>query len=208
MDIGDGMLVAAPDAIAQALHRLPDRLDWPALAGSVIPMLPRRRPIPLPGGPAVEVTLPPGIRTGFGVDIGPAYLRVDGEMLASWGVDTLTLVTASLENLRLRSAQVAPRDVVRDTIGGAPVRLLQTGIGCASAFLLVEDELRRILGPAAQVLLAPMRDLVVALDAHVDRGFAAWLNEELAAIDPNALALDAFVLDERSLSYEPLPRSC
>ena len=32
----------------------------------------------------------------------------------------------------------------------------------------------------------------------------AWLNDEFAEMDPNGLALDAFVLDESGLRYEAL----
>jgi hypothetical protein len=39
----------------------------------------------------------------------------------------------------------------------------------------------------------------------VDRGFAGWLNEELATKDPNGLALDAFVLEGEAIRYERLP---
>jgi hypothetical protein len=205
--IGDGMVVAAPDAIAAALERLPATLDWPTMAAHLVPMLPRRRPMPLPGGPPVEVLLPPGIQTGFAVDIGPAYLRVDATMLAGWAVDPLTLVATSLENVRARTRSIRTRDLLQERIDGMPVRLLQSGVGCAAALLLVEDELQRILGSEPQLLLAPMRDVLVSLDPDTDRGFAAWLNEELAAVDPNGLALEAFVLEGRSLRYEPLPRA-
>ncbi len=52
-----------------------------------------------------------------------------------------------------------------------------------------------------------MRDLLVSMPSEVDRGFAGWLNEELATMDPNGLALDAFVLDAGGLRYERLPDS-
>jgi hypothetical protein len=39
----------------------------------------------------------------------------------------------------------------------------------------------------------------------VDRGFAAWLTDEFASMDPNGLALDAFVLEDGALRYERLP---
>jgi hypothetical protein len=207
VDIGGGMVSAAPGAILEALSQIPPAMDWPSLAGRIVPVLPRRRPESFPVGVPVQVMLPPGIQTGFGVDIGPAFLRVDGTMLESWGVDRLTLVGTSLENLRARMQSVRPRDLFEDRIDGVRVRMLQSGTGCASALLLVEDELRRILGPGPQVVIAPMRDLLVALPVDAEAEFVAWLNDELASMDPNGLALEAFILGEGPLRYRRLQES-
>jgi hypothetical protein len=49
-----------------------------------------------------------------------------------------------------------------------------------------------------------MRDLLISLPPDVDRSFAAWLNDELAEMDPNGLALDAFALEDGMLRYEAL----
>ena len=86
-----------------------------------------------------------------------------------------------------------------------PVRILQSGLGCASALVLVPDELQRIFGTERQCLIAPMRDLLISLPADADRELVGWLNEEFATMDPNGLALDAFVLEDGSLRYESLP---
>ena len=189
----------------RALGTLPRDLDWEELASHVIPVLPRRRPMPAEAGEPFRVTLPPGIPTGFGVDIGPAFLVVGPSLLAGWPVGPADLVARALANLRDRLRPVRPRDVFRQSIDGIPVRILQTGVGCASALVLLPDELRRILGPDPQCLVAPMRDLLVSMPRDVDRSFAGWLNEELASMDPNGLALDALVLDGDDLRYERLP---
>ena len=160
---------------------------------------------PMSGEP-FRVTLPPGIPTGFGVDIGPAFLAVGQALLGGWPIGPADLVARALANLRGRTHAVRGRDLVGLDIDGVPARVLQTGLGCASALVLAPDELRRILGEQPQCLLAPMRDVLVSLPRDVDRAFAAWLNEELAGMDPNGLALDAFVLDGDGLRYERLPR--
>ena len=85
-----------------------------------------------------------------------------------------------------------------------PVRVLQSGVGCASALVLVPDELRRIFGEAPQCLIAPMRDILISMPADVDRAFAGWINEEFSEMDPNGLALDAFVLEDGAVRYEAL----
>jgi hypothetical protein len=161
--------------------------------------------MPFQAGEPFRVTLPPGIPTGFGIDIGPAFLVVGEGILASWPVGPADVVAVGLDNLRRRLRSVRPRDLHRDTFGGMPVRILQSGLGCASALVLVPDELQRIFGPERQCLIAPMRDLLISMPADADRELVGWLNEEFATMDPNGLALDAFVVEDGSLRYEPLP---
>jgi hypothetical protein len=203
-DLGNGMVQATPEAVLRAMGGLPPDLEWDVMAPNVIPILPRRRPMPPQAGEPFRVTLPPGIPTGFGIDIGPAFLVVGESLLGTWPVEPAELVATALENLRTRLRPVRPRDLVRQAIDGVPVRVLQSGVGCASALVLVPDELARIFGEAPQALIAPMRDLLVALPADTDRSFVAWLNDELAEMDPNGLALDAFVLEGGALRYESL----
>jgi len=203
-DLGNGIEVATAEAVARAVGALPTDLRWEELAPAVIPVLPRRRPMPPLSGEPFRVTLPPGIPTGFGIDIGPAFLVVGETLLAGWPIDAADLVARALSNLRERMRPIRPRDLVGVDIDGVPARVLQTGLGCASALVLAPDELRRIFGERHQCLLAPMRDVLVSLPPDVDRGFAAWLNHELASMDPNGLALDAFVLEPEALRYERL----
>jgi hypothetical protein len=204
VDLGNGMVQASPDAVLRAMGGLPPDLDWLSMAESVIPILPRRRPLPPLAGEPFRVTLPPGIPTGFGIDIGPAFLVVGQSLLATWPVGPGDLVARALDNLRSRMRPVRPRDLVRQAIDGVPVRVLQSGAGCASGLVLVEDELRRIFGPEPQCLIAPMRDILISLPSGTDRMFVGWINDEFAEMDPNGLALDAFVLDEAGLRYEAL----
>lgn len=204
-NLGNGIEVATAEAVMAAMGSLPPDLGWDEMAPAVIPVLPRRRPMPPLAGEPFRVTLPPGIPTGFGIDIGPAFLVVGQTMLEGWPVGPADLVARALANLRERTRQLRPRDLVPLEVEGVPARVLQTGLGCASALVLAPDELRRIFGEQPQCLLAPMRDVLVSLPPGVDRRFAAWLNEELATMDPNGLALDAFALDGSVLSYERLP---
>ncbi len=204
-DLGNGIEMATAEAVMRAMGSLPRDLGWDELAPSVIPVLPRRRPLPPGTGEPFRVTLPPGIPTGFGVDIGPAFLVVGETLLHGWPIGPADLVARALANLRQRTGSVRARDVATLDVDGVPARVLQTGVGCASALVLVPDELQRILGEQPQCLLAPMRDVLVSLPRDVDRQFAAWLNEELAEMDPNGLALDGFVLEGGALRYERLP---
>jgi len=204
VDLGNGIEQATPDAVLRAMGGLPPDLEWDVMEPNIIPILPRRRPMPPQAGEPFRVTLPPGIPTGFGIDIGPAFLVVGETLLGTWPVGPAELVAAALDNLRARVHGLRPRDLHRDTIDGVPVRLLQSGLGCASTLVLIPDELRRIFGPEPQLFLAPMRDLLLSLPADTDRGLAGWLNDEFAEMDPNGLALGAFLLDGEDLHYESL----
>lgn len=202
LDLGNGMEQATPESVLRAMGSLPPDLDWEVMAPNVIPILPRRRPMPPQAGAPFRVTLPPGIPTGFGIDVGPAFLVVGESLLGTWPIGPADLVATALENLRTRLAGVRQRDLVCQDLDGVPVRILQSGVGCASALLLLPDELTRILGGDDQCLIAPMRDLLISMPADVDRGFASWINEEFAAMDPNGLALDGCVLEGGALRYE------
>jgi hypothetical protein len=203
-DLGNGMVQATPEAVLRAMGGLPPDLEWEVMAPNVIPILPRRRAMPPQAGEPFRVTLPPGIPTGFGIDIGPAFLVVGESLLGTWPVGPAELVATALENLRTRMRPVRPRDLVRQSFDGVPVRVLQSGLGCASALVLVPDELARIFGETPQTLIAPMRDLLISMPPETDRSFVAWLNEEFAEMDPNGLALDAFAFEARTLRYEVL----
>jgi hypothetical protein len=203
VDLGNGVVQATPDEVLRAMGSLPPDLDWTSVAPIVVPILPRSRAMPPAAGAPFRVTLPPGVPTGFGIDIGPAFLVVGESLLEDWPVTPVELVATALENLRDRVRPLKAKDLHVEVIGGVPMRILQSGVGCASALVLVPDELVRLFGDGPQLLLAPMRDLLISLPADVDRAFAAWLNDEFAALDPNGLALDAFVLEGGVLRYEP-----
>jgi hypothetical protein len=49
-----------------------------------------------------------------------------------------------------------------------------------------------------------MRDLLISLPPAVDRGFAAWLLNEFAQLDPNHLAPVGFAFRDGLVSLEPL----
>lgn len=203
-DLGNGMAQATPEAVFKAMGGLPPDLDWDVMAPNLVPILPRRRPLPPDGGEPFRVTLPPGIPTGFGIDIGPAFLVVGTSLLESWPIGPAELVATGLDNLRTRMRAVRPRDLVGQAIDGVPVRVLQSGLGCASALVLVPDEVERIFGSGPQCLIAPMRDLLISMPADADRSFVAWLNDEFSAMDPNGLELDAFSFEAGTLRYEAL----
>ena len=155
----------------------------------------------------LRVLVPPGLSVGFGVDIGPAFITVSPEMAEEWGVRADDILARALANLEGRMAAVRPRDVYDGTIGDMPVRILQSPTGSASTYVLVPQALGRLFGRHRQLVLAPMRNLLISLPISADREFAAWLFDEFAAQDPNCLAPTAFVVGDGHLALEPLGAS-
>jgi hypothetical protein len=196
-DLGNGMEQATPEAVFGPWAVPPD-LDWRVLAQP-------DRSCPV-AGPCRRWqrrsgALPPGIPTGFdrhrpGTVVGTSLLdscRSGPRTWWHWPEPREWLGT-----VRPRSRGAVDRRCA--------VRVLQSGVGCASALVLAPDELERIFGDEPQCLIAPMRDLLISLPAETDRTFVAWLNDEFAEMDPNGLALDAFVVDASGLRYETLRR--
>ncbi len=204
--LGPEMVTASPEAVLAALEQFDPDLSWQAARPTVLPMLPRQRPYPIPAGDRVTVRLPPGIDVGFGLDLGPAVAFVVERQLAGWGVDRAALVAAALENVRRLAQRVVPSLVVGSKIGNVPTRIVQTGEGIASALLLAPDALPRLIGNGPHVLLAPMRDILIALPSDVDPAFAAWLAAEFASMDPNCLHHGLFRHEDGRVIRETIHR--
>jgi hypothetical protein len=147
---------------------------WPDLAPKVLPLLKRvRQPFPVEAAP-VHLRVPPGVWTGFGIDIGPAWAHVSRDLIDRWGIDDATVLGAALENLRRRVAEEPPR-VERTSFADVPATVVQAQ-GWGSALILAPDGLGEILGSTRHVLLTPVRDALIALpeDLDVDLAVAIW----------------------------------
>jgi hypothetical protein len=189
---GDHVVTADVDTVLAALQGFDPGMSWKKARAQVLPMLPRVRPLPTPELELVRAMLPPGILVGFGIDIGPAITFISSDLLGRWRVDPASLAAAALDNLHGLGRACGPADVLHDHIADVPVSVVQTGRGIAASLLLVPDCLERVLGREERLLLAPMRDILIALPPDVDREFAAWLVDEWEAMDPNHLHLGGF----------------
>ena len=201
--LGPEMRTASREEVLAALERFDPTLEWPNARDLLRPLLPRRRPFPVPVDDLVTVLLPPGVAVGFGLDMGPAVAFVGDEQLASWGVGRLDVVDAALANVRRIASGLDPRAVVREPIGDVPTLSLQSGMNIASTLLLVPDVVPHFFGVGPHVLLAPMRDVLIALPGDVDLEFARWLGGEFEALDPNCLNLGAFRHDAGAIVVQP-----
>jgi hypothetical protein len=152
---------------------------WETIAPTILPVLKRVwHPYP-PDAAPLHIRVPPGIPTGFGIDFGPAFSHVTPQLVERWGVDEATLLGTALENLR-RLVEVEPPVVQRFAHDGVEVVAIQ-GQGWGSSLLLLPDMLGPIVGPEPHVLLAPVRNTVVALPDDVEADLALDIWEALAA---------------------------
>ena len=204
---GPDVVTPSVEEVLAALATMPQELAWERIAPEVVPLFQRVRPYHASMPEQLRVVVPPGLTVGFGVDIGPAFITVSPEMAQEWGVPADEILRRALTNLEVRMAGVRPRDVHDGSIGDVPVRILQSPTGSASTYVLVPEALGRIIGRHRQLVLAPMRNLLMSLPFTADRDFAAWLFNEIAAQDPNCLAPAAFVIGDGELALEPLGES-
>jgi hypothetical protein len=125
-----------------------------------------------------HLLVPPGIWTGFGIDMGPAFSHVSQVLLDGWKVDHATLLGTALVNL----AELVRREPpVIDTLQleGIDVTAVQ-GQGWGSSLVLAPELLRPILGPTPRLLMAPVRNTLLALPEDVDGDLAADLWQVIA----------------------------
>ena len=152
--------------ILASFERLDMGAPWADIAPMVLPVIKRvAQPYP-PDLAPLTITVPPGIPTGFGIDLGPAFSHVTPAMLESWAVDPATVLATALDNLRGLVVREPPR-VDPFTIEGARLLAVQ-GHGWGSALVLVPDVLARILGREPRVLITPVRNTLVAIPESAD----------------------------------------
>ena len=191
-----------------ALRRLDAHgFAWDDVASEILPVFERARPFSYPVDPPALTVLPPGVTVGFGVDAGPAFMRISTTHLAHWPVDLAGLAARALGNLARRAREADERDLLRDSVADVPVVVFQSHDGWASTTVLLPDEMDRLFGARPALFVAPSRDLLIGLPVDVDLEFATWLTEEFEAADPNALRLEAFEWRDGTVRCRPLARA-
>ncbi|MBA3851500.1 MAG: hypothetical protein H0X59_03930 [Chloroflexi bacterium] len=181
------MEMATVERLLDAIGRVDLERPWPHIGESLLPVLPRRRPLPPGGDRPVQKRYPPGIEVGFGVDIGLAFMHVTDKLVDGWGVTVPDVADRALTNLRTLAAARDVHALFCDSVDGVPTRAFQSRDGWASALVLLPDEFGRRFGEDPALVLVPMRDVVFTMPIDTDRELAAWFLEELRSMDPNAL---------------------
>jgi hypothetical protein len=165
------------DVLLERLVAAAEHLDleapWAEVAEHVLPVLKRlHHPYP-PDASPMHMQVPPGIWTGFGIDFGPAFTHVTAGQVERWGVDRATLLATALDNLRALVVVEPPR-IERITPQGIDTLAIQ-GQGWGSSLVLLPEVLAPIVGPAPRLLLAPVRNTLIALPETADLDFVELL---------------------------------
>jgi len=180
---------------------------WQDVARDVLPIFERARPFPFAMDPPALAVLPPGVTVGFGIDAGPAFMRIASTQLKGWPVDVAGLADQALTNLARRARKAGPHDLMHDAIADVPVTVFQSLDGWASTTVLLPEAMLELFGPEPRLFIAPSRDLLIGLPVDVELEFATWLTEEFEAADPNALRLEGFEWRDGIVSCRPLERA-
>ena len=176
--LGGTMEPGLADQILSAFRGFDPTGPWSTIAPRIVPVLKRRHhPYPPEMAP-FHIHVPPGIWTGFGIDLGPAFSHVSEPLLEGWGIDPATLLGTALGNLTDLVDRERP---VIDTLqlGTVEVTAIQ-GQGWGSSLILVPDLLQPILGSTPRLLLAPVRNTLLALPDDVDDDLAFDLWQAIA----------------------------
>ena len=182
----------------EALRSFDPAGAWEEVGPAVLPLLKRvRHPFP-PDAAPLHLQVPPGIWTGFGIDIGPAWAHVSRGLFRGWGIDQATLLGAALENLRRRVLEEPPQ-VEGATVAGTSLTVIQAQ-GWGSALVLAPDRLGAIIGPAPRTLLTPVRNALVALPRDVDIEVAAHVWETFVETGADELDVDPLGWDGRTVT--------
>jgi hypothetical protein len=180
--------------------------SWKQARRLVVPVFERLRPFPSVVPAPATMLMPPGVSVGFGVDVGPAFMRISEPILERWDVGLEELGRVALRNLRDRARSSAPYRVVEDQIEGVPISVFQSREGWASTLVLVTEMLEAVFGPEARLFVAPCRDLLIGMPVDVDLELATTLSEAFETADPNGLFLEGFLLENGRVTCTPLAR--
>jgi hypothetical protein len=161
---------------------------WSEVAPSIMPLLKRvRHPFPAQAAP-IHLRVPPGVWTGFGVDVGPMSAHVSRELQARWGVDDATLLGTALENLRRRAVEDPP--IVEATTWRGAETIAVQAQGWGSALILAPDRLGSYLGDEPRTLLTPVRNTLLCLPDEVELELVVSLWEVFAEGSNDELDVD------------------
>jgi hypothetical protein len=202
--LGPRSLIVSPSRVEvrAALEGLPADLPWDELKGHLTPVFVRRRPLPAAAPRPVMVRHGAGLEFGLGVDVGPAFMYVSHALLESWSVDLDEATEVAMDNLRATARAERCVELEYATIADMPLWAYQSRSGLASALLLLPDELALRYGDQPQLLIAPMRNLLLSAPFDADRELVAWLRDEISTEDPNGLDLPVFALVDGRLSVD------
>ena len=122
--------------------------------------------------------------------------------MSGWPVTPDEALARAMDNLRTTARAERYVEMEFGTVADVPVWWYQSHGGLASGLLLLEDELCIRYGDEPRLLVAPMRNLLLAAPFDADREIVGWLRDEIAFEDPNGLDLPIFALVDGHLTID------
>jgi hypothetical protein len=129
-------------------------------------------------------------------------MYVGKAMLESWSVTFDDAFGHAMDNLRASVSAEKYLEMEYGTVDDVPFWWYQSSGGLASGLLLLEAELALRYGTDPRLLIAPMRNLLLAAPFDADRSVVGWLRDEISYEDPNGLDLPIFALLDGHLSID------
>jgi hypothetical protein len=202
--IVEGPRIVGPSRaeLRAAIDALPDEMTWDQMELRLRPMFARRRPMPPGAERPLTFQVPLGVRVAIGADIGPAFVYVGQSVIDKWPVSADDVLERAMANLRTMVGAERYVEMEYGTVADVPIWWYQSHGGLASGLLLLEDELALRYGDEPRLLVAPMRNLLLAAPFDADRDMVEWLRDEIAFEDPNGLDLPVFALVDGRLSID------
>jgi hypothetical protein len=199
---GNGIVGPSRAQVRSAVESLSPAMTWDDLSDDLRPVFIRRRPLPPGVERPITTRRAPGLDVALGVDIGPAFMYVGRGMLETWAVTVDAAFERAMDNLRASIAAEKYVEMEYESVDGVPFWWYQSSGGLASGLLLLEEELALRYGPEPRLLIAPMRNLLLAAPFDADRSLVTWLRDEISFDDPNGLELPVFAFLDGRLSID------
>lgn len=194
--------MASRDDVRRAIESLPPDLAWRDVRDGLRPVFVRRRPLPPGMDRPMTFATSIGVKVALGIDIGPAFLYVGEGMLAQWPVSADEAYQIAVANLRLAAQAERMYELEYGAVGDIPLWWYESRHGLASGLLLLEDELARRFGDEPRLIMAPMRNLLIAAPFDADRETIELIRDDVSAEDPNGLDLPVFALVDGRLARD------
>ncbi len=195
-------MMASRAEVRRAVEALGPELEWQDVRDGLRPVFIRRRPLPPGMDRPLSFPTDLGIKVALGIDIGPAFVYVGAGMLETWPVSADEAFARAMTNLRSAALGERYYELEYGTVADIPLWWYQSHHGLASGLLLLEDELAKRFGDEPRLIIAPMRNLLIAAPLDADREIIDLVRDDVSAEDPNGLDLPVFALVDGRLSRD------
>ena len=189
--------------LRRALGAIPDDLSWEWAKARLTPLFERADAGGIDGDPSLHVVTTLGVAIGFGVEVGPTFLRVTKSMADRWEASLEQIEAAAFKHLHDAVRGLSAGDLQHAVHRGHMMRCLPEPAGWASSVILAgADTVARIFGPQDQIFTAPSRSMLISFDASAPLLAIIDVTAGLEELDPHPLMLDAFRLLGARLTWD------